>query len=519
MNRKLARGKGFLRIACFRVAGLTVVPAVAVGVVEVAPAAAQDQAALAKVTELNRKALEAYDNLEPAEARKLLLQALEVCATAGLATHPLKARTHLHLGAVLMGGFKQRDAAVKQFKRALEIQPDIKLTKALVSPEVQGAFDEAKGGARTGSEPVAAEKPATDSEANTDRRPDDTAASGDRPPSRFKGLYHRPVTEAASGKPIAIKVAAADDLEFDRLIVAYRPEGASDFLQRTLQKNDSGWYVGRIPEVATQGGIVSYYIEARAKGDKTVASNGSAAEPHVVTVGENAGDVASGSGRRPGAVAERSEDEQDAAPSGSGLGSRPFWVGVGVGTGYGWAKGTTEVTPRDDKGVSNDFSGLAPASIVHFTPEVGYFIAPTLMLTLQGRVQLVSGGTTVYDAQCAGGTCAPAKAALAVLAKGTWLLGTGSSAWRPFASAALGLGELRHLVTIKKSLVGCGGAADRAGYCKDTVKGGPVLAGGGGGIAYTLTQNTVLIAEAQALVGIPNATVNLDVDVGFAVGF
>ena len=40
-------------------------------------------------------------------------------------------------------GFKQREVGLKQFRKALEIEPDIKLTKSLVTPELQDAFEEA----------------------------------------------------------------------------------------------------------------------------------------------------------------------------------------------------------------------------------------------------------------------------------------------------------------------------------------------------------------------------------------
>src|SRR3954469_14423795 len=80
----------------------------------------------AKVAKLNKKALDEYDNLNFEEARKILKDALDFCKEAGLDQHPITARTNLHLGVVLLTGFKQRDAAAKYFRRALEIQPDIK---------------------------------------------------------------------------------------------------------------------------------------------------------------------------------------------------------------------------------------------------------------------------------------------------------------------------------------------------------------------------------------------------------
>jgi len=137
-----------------RVAGLVV------GILLAAPVAvwaapAGDPAAVSKVTELNKKALAAYSQQDYDTAKDLLKQALQACADAGLDQHPITARTHLHFGAVAIVGFKQRDAGIKQFKKALEIQPDIKLTKSIVTPELQDAFEEAvlasNGGAEGGA--------------------------------------------------------------------------------------------------------------------------------------------------------------------------------------------------------------------------------------------------------------------------------------------------------------------------------------------------------------------------------
>lgn len=123
-------------------------------------AAADEAAAVNKVTTLNRKALEAYSKQDYDTARTLLKEALEVCASAGLDKHAIRARTHIHFGAVAIVGFKQREVGLKQFRKALDVQPDIKLTKQLATPELQDAFEEAVlageggGGAATaGGEP------------------------------------------------------------------------------------------------------------------------------------------------------------------------------------------------------------------------------------------------------------------------------------------------------------------------------------------------------------------------------
>ncbi|MBC8133690.1 MAG: tetratricopeptide repeat protein, partial [Deltaproteobacteria bacterium] len=110
------------------------------------PVWANDPAAAAKMTRLNRSALDAFDNLNFDQAKTLLEQALSQGETSGLQTDPVTARTHLNLGMVLIAGFQQRDQAIDHFKAALKVQPDITAATGVFNPEVQSVFDEVKAG-------------------------------------------------------------------------------------------------------------------------------------------------------------------------------------------------------------------------------------------------------------------------------------------------------------------------------------------------------------------------------------
>src|SRR5579863_5144612 len=117
-------------------------------------AEAQDPAA--RVTQLNRDALAAIDKREFEKAREILKKALELCGTAGLERHPVAARTHVHMGVVIIEGFKNRELGEKQFTQALAIEPGIAMTTALVTPEISEAFDEAKEQSKNVAAPSAA---------------------------------------------------------------------------------------------------------------------------------------------------------------------------------------------------------------------------------------------------------------------------------------------------------------------------------------------------------------------------
>jgi tetratricopeptide (TPR) repeat protein len=485
-----------------------------------APAHAQDPSVLQKVTDLNKKAVDAYENLDMEEASKYLRQALELCAAEGLNNHKAKARTHIHLGIVMVAGLKQRERGIQQFKRALEIDPTIKPTKSLVNPDIQAAFDEAAKDMGPGVGDTGA-KPADATSKAPETAPAPTPESA--PPHGGKGIVHTPVTDARPGTTITIKASIEGSLGQDKVILAYRPDGATDFLARDMEKDQKGWYVARIPQPATLGSVVSYYIEARTRAGTALAANGSAAEPHVISLSPDApvapptGDDASVAAtvhRKP-----REGDVEEVKASESG--EHKFFVSMGIGTGYGWAKGTPEVNQTDKFGHPIDFGGgFAPAQLLHLAPEAGFFMSPNLLLSLQGRFQFVTAATEVLDASCPEnkdangiGVCAPAKGAIAILGKATWLLGE-PAPFRMFVSLAAGGGEIRHLITIDR-LTDCGPNGHT--QCTDTVLGGILLLGPGAGFGYELSKSLSFVASLNSLVGLPNPTVNFDLNVGMAV--
>jgi hypothetical protein len=123
--------------------------------------AAEDAATLDKLVQMNRQALDQLRVGQKDAARDALLEAITVGKRAGLGSHQMMARTYLHLGAVYMTGFGDRDKAVKQFESAVKIRPNIQLTPAILTPSVQEAFD----AARTQSGVAAGESAAPPAEA------------------------------------------------------------------------------------------------------------------------------------------------------------------------------------------------------------------------------------------------------------------------------------------------------------------------------------------------------------------
>jgi hypothetical protein len=469
---------------------------------------AQTPEALAKVRDLNKRAVDAYENLDLEEARKALMQALELCATEGLNRHPLKAQTHVNLAVVLVGGLKQRDASVKQFQRALEIDPSIKVPKRLSNPEIQSAFDSAvKEMGSVGPAPATPPPEAPPVASKPPAAPEAPAA----PPG--EAIVHKIVPSGRTGMAVPVTARVAPGLTFERMVLAYRPEGATEFLARDMERDESGDYVARIPEPATHGDSVAYFVEARARNGQPVATSGTAEEPHLVRL--------SADGSAP-AVAEEVESPPAITDEPSRAGGTPrFWLALGVGGGGGWAKGTPEVNRNYQDSMTREvrvleWKNVAPARLMHFAPEIGFFASPKLLLSVQGRLQLTTGATEVRHASCKpSGVCQPASGAVAVLGRATWIMRE-REAFRPFVSLGAGGGYIRYLVDLKDMPLppDCGPMQNQV--CVDTVAGGGFLIGPSAGFMYDLSRALSLTAALNSLVGMPDTAFNLDLNFGLA---
>src|SRR5204862_296800 len=119
-----------------------------------------------------------------------------------------------------------------------------------------------------------------------------------------------------------------------------------------------------------------------------------------------------------------------------------------LGSGAGWATGN---------GDTNADAMLNPPSFAiarlgQLAPEVGYFVNASLMLSLQGRFQAVTGTTDVYASD---GVHHTANYAAAGFFKATWFAREAGNL-HPFFSLAVGGGRIRHVVTFNNVLASCG---------------------------------------------------------------
>ena len=468
---------------------------------------AEAQEPAARVTQLNREALAAIDKREFEKAREILKRALTLCGTLGLERHPVAARTHVHMGVVIIEGFKNRELGEKQFAQALAIEPTIAMTPVLVTPEISEAFDEARELGKTAAAPSAAASGGDEAgllaPGAHDSPPRSSATS-----SSSSGFTYHTVSEAKQGNAIRVTVNVDETLKFHKVVLAYRPQGTSEFLGREMDPVGPGAYSAEIPEHATTGPSVAYYIEAQDDDGQPAANRGTESRPLVIQL---AGEARARARARTSEVTTRSEDDasttvREEAENDEEKGARWF-ASVLVGSGVGYATGTGETNANLP--VSGSF---ASTSLGHVSPEVGYWVAPDLLISAQGRIQLVTGPTELVDGT--GRVYPPADVALALFLKASLFFG--SESFRPFISGGLGGGQIRHVVTFG-AYHDCG--ATRSQTCVDSVVAGPALAQVGAGFVYKLTSTFGIEASSNVQIAEPKFTFNVDFNAGVAFSF
>jgi hypothetical protein len=486
---------------------------------------------------MNKKALDDYDTLEWDAAKRILLDALLAGKKAGLERHPIMARTYVHLGAVYITGFHDRQKGMQSFAHALEIDPTIQLSKGIETNDVTQAFSDAKRRAAAGGGENADEAAAASSSSSKNKRRapvvDVGSARGETPkpgsagdddeaepdlPVRISALDCPTPDEAIIDRPLTLRCAVSPSLPVASVYLLYRVPGKDAYSATLMTKTPKGWLQAKIPKKVVTGKSVQFYFEGRNEAGKPVVANGGSDSPNIVLL------VEEGAKGEAASVSPGSEDENpleaDAGPRGPRLhlghvdksregldtrfGRRKWWIGIGIGTGYGYAKGkgfeaVNKSTETTCPGVgctpfhsyASEFQpGLAWAGIGQLVPEVGYQIDPDIAVSLEGRLQYINQPSDHSDFA--------ARGAISVLAK--LMFFTKQAQLRYFGSLIAGGGEGFRLIAYPEPSF------------KDTVLGGPIVAGIGAGVYYELSKAISLVAELHALAGFPTFSAVLDLN-------
>ncbi|MBA3395637.1 MAG: tetratricopeptide repeat protein [Deltaproteobacteria bacterium] len=440
-----------------------------------------------------KEAMESYDSMDYAATKKLLNQALATAKKAKLDKDPVVARLYLNIGIAAFADGDQ-DGAKVAFLSAVQIDSKIQIEPAYKSPELTKLLEQARGEALGAGVGIGGGEPAL----------------GGGECAGVKGLQHTIIDTAPAGTKQSIEVLAGTDVANLKLVVAYRPEGASEFVETKLVKQGECKYVGEIPASAMRGSLVHYYVAALNDKNKAVASRGSSGSPNILELTARAG----GSGVKADEEDPINGGKKSGGGASSGVsggviaGGKPpkVYIALAGGTGFGYVTGKTEFgNPVENCCLGN--------SLIVLTPELGYHVNPRLSIGLAARIGLPLGAN-IDGPKGKSSTVAPA-----VLLRARYALSPTGQGLRVMGQ--IGGGILRNTIKLNEA---------EDGMDTDIVGQGPLLLGAGVGFTKKLGTNLAFIADLSALGAIAvvdklGNTTNLgsgigaDLSVGMSLGF
>ena len=500
------------------------------------PACAQDQAAVDKLVQMNKKALDDYDTLDWDAAKRTLLEALVAGKKAGLDTHPVMARTYVHLGAVYITGFKDRQkgcrASPARWRSIRRSSFEGDRDRASSRRLRRGAAQRARGGLvgaaggddnappapktkRRGPSWRTATAPPRDDSAQAEETSHDERRRGAGP----AGAHQRArLPDAGRGdhrQAAQLRCALAPNLPVASVFLMYRAPGQGGLHEVRHDQDAQGLVQGKIPKKAVTGKSMQFYFEGRNAAGKPVVSNGGADSPNIILISRRRPRArprrpASGRGTEENPLDEPTRGRQGRASTSatstrSARGSTRASATASGGsasasapaTATPRATGSRRSTGRPRRCAPHvhwpaesllQRPGLAWAGLGHLAPEFGYAVQPGLRAVGEGRCSTPGMPSQVSrSSRRAGAIGGPGEAALlheAVAAP--VLLG-------PLAGGGEGF-----------RFVGYPDAgATTASPTSRTPSRRPVLAGVGGGVYYEISQGGLVRQRDQRAGGLP----------------
>lgn len=499
---------------------------------------AQEQAVIGRLVLLNKQAMDDYDTADFDAAKKLLLDAEKSGKRAGLEGHPVMARTYIHLGALYLVGYKDKQKAQHYFGKALDIQPDIRLDKTLTSATVREAFESVQGqrgqstaeslfppsktggdaGQASASDKDSAEGGSEESKAASIPKVDPDAEPA--LPTTITALDCPYPDDTPPGKKVILRCVGADSLGLAGVALYYKGHQMKDYERLDMARSPKGWWQATIPKNRVDGKSVQFYFEGLNSKDKAVVSNGRAESPNVMLIvdrGNTVAPVVAGTQEEENPLEEGNRSaprfslgrRDDRVAVDTRYGNRRFWIGLGVGTGFSYAiSGLTEsqvcglggangLCDSGAPGLSHStVTGAGWSRLAQLVPEIGVQLNPDWAISIEGRDQWI-----------------PSK-------KGYTASGANSVLVKVFRYTR------QQRVRFYYGLTGGGGEGVRMGVQVDdpnlgwdTIRIGGILLGATGGINYEISTRFTWTAGVNALYGFPKKGLAVDLNTGLQLNF
>lgn len=201
---------------------------------------------------------EDYLNADFPKAEKKLKDAAHKCGSDGCSPE-LLGKIEIALGTVYAVGLNKPDEAKKALIAALKADPKAALDPSLTTPELAKIFEDAKKSAGSSGSSSKSSAPRGDA-------------------------AYTPPAESQVNTPLPIYVEPSDEVPLAKVVLRYKPFGATQYKSIELKKMGKGWG-GEIPceDVTTTGDIKHFFAFTGTDGEPA-GGLGSTKEPFRTTI-------------------------------------------------------------------------------------------------------------------------------------------------------------------------------------------------------------------------------------------
>jgi hypothetical protein len=488
------------------------------------------EAATDRMIGLNRRAFVEIREQHFQAAKYHLSEALVISETAGLESDEMTARTYVHLAVVHLAGFKDREEALRNFKRALKINPNITITPGLESPPLKTAYLQAREelGLPPNPDATAPLSPRFESEASAKdgSSPEPTspalptlssavaAASAealDEPdvPARVPLPVYCPLPfDVPADQEMVVRCVTQKQQKKASAVFRYRRhDSEGEYTRIPMQRSSKGWLVAVIPSRVVHGKSLVFFVEARIPLLPEPVFFGHAENPNLLPIRAPVGaddDDAD-------AVATHSPQQAADVPGRLGRLRVPgtWWLGLAGGSGVAYHG--REVVDSNSSATGTTLpvhvrSGFSATSLFQVEPEIGYQLSRRFALSVMGRYQYAPKDADGYlpaaneHAIITSAFAAFVRAHLALLARG-----------RFEASASVGAGGgTSFLAVVPKQCRDDGCTLNHS----DTVHGSAFGVLGGVGAMYTVAAHVGIVFDVKEIVTLPRSMAATEVSLG-----
>lgn len=340
-------------------------------VLTAAPAAGQRNArdAQEEVRALLQDARAYYDNLELEEAERALDRALRIADRFDVQG---RAVAEVHMQRAVLFHVRDRDqrATVADFRRALEVDPDVTLDPMVSTPSLERLFEEARDAVRPSRELPR------------------------EPPQRGRDVSHDPIRTAKVDQDLKLLIDVSQEIndELYRVYLFFRSSTSESVQRLEMQPEGQTSFFARIPGRYVSGRQLSYYVVIEDRRGNRLAGVGTAQEPLEVELTGGTGRVFEElpSGDSLDGLDEPRrfmDDEGDEYGDHDGTRHSRHFVelSIGVGTGAGYITEFAEPQQVQDTPVVPGFA-LTP---LHTAIELDFWATDWFGLGGFARIQIV----------------------------------------------------------------------------------------------------------------------------------